>query len=135
MNYIYELPFGPGKTWLRSGPLSRLLASWQVSGVTTLGKGLAMVVTAPCSTNLPGVNCTPLRLRDPVIDGDQRTLNRYFDTAAFAEPPPFSLGTDSRTEPRLRIPGLNNFDVGIALNQRFAEQRVNLQFRAEFFSA
>jgi hypothetical protein len=135
MNYIYELPFGPGKTWLRSGPLARVVASWQVSGVTTLGKGLAMVVTAPCSTNLPGVSCTPLRVKDPVIEGDQRTLNRYFDTTAFAVPPPFSLGTDSRTQPRLRIPGLNNFDVGIGRNQRFAENRVNLQFRAEFFSA
>src|SRR5262249_35485813 len=62
MNYIYEFPFGPGKRWLRSGPVARVAANWQVSGVTTFAKGLAMVVSAPCSTNLPGVSCTPLRL-------------------------------------------------------------------------
>jgi hypothetical protein len=135
MNYIYELPFGPGRTWLRSGPLARVVGSWQVSGITTFGKGLAMVVTAPCSTNLPGVSCTPLRLKDPVLPADQRTIDRYFDTTAFAVPPAFSIGNDSRTEPRLRIPGINNFDVGIGRNQRFHGERVNLQFRAELFSA
>jgi TonB dependent receptor len=135
MNYIYELPFGPGKQWLRSGVLSRIAASWQVSGVTTFGKGLAMVVTAPCSTNLPGVSCTPLRYKDPVLASDERSINRYFDTTAFAVPPPFSLGNDSRTEPRLRTPGINNFDIGIGRNQRFRGERMNLQFRAELFSA
>ena len=49
-------------------------------------------------------------------------------------PPAFSIGNDSRTEPRLRIPGINNFDIGIGRNQRFREQRVNLQFRAEAFN-
>lgn len=135
MNYIYELPFGQGKKWMHSGPLSRVVASWQVSGVTTFGKGLAMVTSAPCSTNLPGVGCTALRQKDPVLAADDRTINRYFDTGAFAVPPPFSLGSDSRTQPRLRTPGANNFDIGIARNQKFREQRVNLQFRAELFSA
>jgi hypothetical protein len=134
-NYIYELPIGPGKSWLRGGPLARVVGNWQVSGITTFGKGLAMVVTSTCSTQLPGVNCTPLRQKDAVLPGEQRTIDRYFDTTAFGVPPPFSLGTDSRTEPRLRIPGINNFDVGVSRNQRFREQRMNLQFRAEFFSA
>ena len=135
MSYIYEFPFGPGKTWVRSGPVSRVLASWQVSGITTFAKGLAMVITAPASTQLPGVSATALRLKDPVLQADQRTIDRYFDTTAFAVPPSFSLGSDSRTEPRLRIPGISNYDLGMSRNQRFREQRINLQFRAEFFAA
>jgi hypothetical protein len=134
LNYVYELPFGPGKAHLSHGIASKLLGSWQVSGITTFGKGLPMVITGVSSTQLPGVSATALRLRDPVIPGDQRTIDRYFDTTAFAVAPSFSLGSDSRTQPRLRIPGINNFDMGIGRNQHFFEQRVNVQFRAEFFS-
>ena len=135
VNYIYEFPFGPGKKWMSHGALARVAANWQVSGISTFGKGLAMVVTAPCSTNLPGVGCTPLRLKDPVLPAGQKTIDRYFDTSAYAIAPPFSLGSGSRTEPRLRIPGIDNFDIGVGRNQTFREQRVNLQFRAEMFSA
>jgi hypothetical protein len=135
ISYVYELPFGPGKQWLGKGALARIVASWQVSGVTSFGSGVPLVITAPCSTNLPGVNCTPLRLKDPVLPSGQGTISHYFDTTAFAVPPAFSLGSDSRTEPRLRAPGINNFDLGISRNQRFREQRINLQFRAELFSA
>jgi hypothetical protein len=134
MGYIYELPFGPGKNWLRAGPLAAAVANWQLSGVTMFAKGLPMVVTTTCSTVI-GVGCTPLRLSDPVLPAEQRSIDHYFDTAVFATPPAFSMGTGSRTEPRLRIPGINNFDIGLSRNQRFKENRVNLQFRAEFFSA
>src|SRR5262249_40570696 len=133
MNYIYELPFGQGKTWLRTGPMARVMANWQVTGVTTFGKGLAMVITGSCSTNLPGVSCATLRLKDPVLPGDQRSVNRYFDTSAFALAPAFSLGSDSRTQPRLRAPGISACDIGIGRNQRFREGRINLQFRTELF--
>jgi hypothetical protein len=135
MNYIYELPFGPGKTWLKSGLLSHVLASWQVSGITTFASGQPMVIVGVNNTQLPGVSATALRLKDPVLPAEERTLNRYFDTTAFAVAPNFSLGNDSRTQPRLRIPGISTYDIGIGRNQRFFEQRVNLQFRAEMFNA
>jgi len=80
-------------------------------------------------------DCDPQRHLNILTTRDQRTINRYFDTTAFAVPPAFSICNDSRSEPRLRIPGINNFDIGIGRNQRFREQRVNLQFRAEMFSA
>jgi len=94
-----------------------------------------MVITTTCSTIIPGIGCTALRLKDPVLPGDARTIDRYFETSAFATPPAFSMGSDSRTEPRLRTPGINNFDIGISRNQRLKENRVKMQFRAEFFSA
>jgi hypothetical protein len=133
--YVYELPIGSGKAWLRRGPVSRIVANWQVSGATTFAKGLPMVITTTCSTVIPGIGCTALRQKDAVLAGEQRTIDRYFDTSAFATPPAFSMGSDSRTEPQLRLPGINNFDIGISRNQRFRENRVNVQFRAEFFSA
>jgi Metallopeptidase family M81 len=36
-----------------------------------------------------------------VLPSDERSIHRHFDATAFAVPPPFSLGDDSRTEPQL----------------------------------
>lgn len=128
LNYIYELPV----------PKSRLagaiLGRWQVSGITTFGAGLPMVITGPNNTRLPGVSATALRLKDPVLAGSSRTIDRYFDTTAFAPAPLYSLGSDSRTQPRLRIPGISTFDFSFSRSQRIRE-RVNIQFRGELYGA
>src|SRR5207248_10484589 len=33
MSYIYELPFGKGKTWATSGVPAKILGGWQTSGI------------------------------------------------------------------------------------------------------
>jgi hypothetical protein len=128
LNYIYELPLP------KSGLAGSVIGRWQVSGITTFGAGLPMVVTGPNNTRLTGVSATALRLKDPVLPADQRTLDRYFDTSAFAAAPLYSLGSDSRTQPRLRIPGMNTWDLVFSRSQRIRE-RVNLQFRCEMYGA
>ena len=133
-NYIYELPFGRGRKWLNTGLGSRLLGRWQFSGVTTFSRGLPMVITSPNNTRLPGVGAAAVRLKDPVLPDAQRTLDRYFDTTAFLPAPTYSLGNDSRTQPKLRIPGLNTFDLNISRSQPIGE-RMNVQFRGELFNA
>lgn len=133
LNYIYEFPFGPGKRWLGGGWAGRLLSHWQLSGITTFGKGLPIVITGPNNTRLPGIGATALRLKSPLLVGG-RSLDRWFDTSAFAPAPTFSLGNDSRTQPNLRTPGIKTFDLSLSRNQRIKE-RVNLQFRTEFFNA
>jgi hypothetical protein len=134
VNFVYDLPFGPGKTWLNHGIGGHILGRWQVSGIATFAKGLPMVITGPNNTRLPGVSATALRLKDPVLPDDQRTLDRWFDTSAFAPAPTYSIGNDSRTQPRLRTPGINTADLMVGRNQPIKE-RMNLQFRAEFFNA
>lgn len=134
LNYIYELPFGTAKRWLGHGWGGRILGNWQVSGVTTLGKGLPVVITGPGNTRLPGVNATPLRLKSPVLPKSEQTLDRWFDTSAFGPAPAYSLGSGSRTEPNLRVPGMKTFDIGLSRSQRIRE-RMTVQFRAEFFNA
>jgi len=133
-NFIYELPFGPGGAWLKNGLPSKIVGKWQMSGIATLSKGLPMIITGPNNTRLPGVGAVALRLKDPVLSADDRTLTRYFDTSAFLPAPTYSLGTDSRTQPRLRGPGIKTLDFIVSRNQPIRE-RVNLQFRAEFFNA
>jgi hypothetical protein len=126
LNYIYELPLP------RQGLAGKILGRWQVSGITTFGAGLPMVITGPNNTRLPGVSATAVRSKDPVLSSP--TIDRWFDTTAFAPAPTYSIGNDSRTQPRLRTPGLNSWDLSFSRSQRFRE-RVNLQFRGELYGA
>ena len=40
VSYVYELPFGKGKSMLTSGPLSYVLGNWRTSGVYTYYSGI-----------------------------------------------------------------------------------------------
>ncbi|HUS06182.1 MAG TPA: carboxypeptidase regulatory-like domain-containing protein [Bryobacteraceae bacterium] len=134
-NYIWDLPFGPGRKWLHGGVLAHVIGGWQISGITTLGKGLPLVVSGANSSRLPGVGGSAAdRLRSPLLPEGQQTIERWFDTGAFAEAQPYTIGNDSRTQPNLRGPGIRTFDLGLHRNQRIREG-INLQFRAEFFNA
>ena len=126
INHIYELPFGPGKRLAGLGALA--------SVITTFGKGLPLVITGPNNTRLPGVSAAAVRLRDPVLDAASRTLDRYFDTSAFQPAPTYSLGNDSRTQPRLRGPGISSVDLSLSRSQ-IVRERISIQFRAELYGA
>ena len=47
IGWVYELPFGKGKAWLNSGPVSYILGNWQVNGVMSAYTGVPFTVTAP----------------------------------------------------------------------------------------
>jgi Carboxypeptidase regulatory-like domain/TonB dependent receptor len=133
-SYVYQFPFGKGQRWLRKGLLSSILGNWQTSGVVSLLKGRPVIITGTAATHLPGVSATAVRLYSPVLPAGQQTLDRWFDTGAFMNPAPFTLGNDSRTQPNLRGPGEQNFNLSLSRSQRIKEG-VNMQFRAEFFNA
>ena len=133
-NYIWELPFGPGRRWAASGLRSRLLGNWQLSGITTFGSGLPLVITGPNNTRLPGVSAVAVRHYSPKLPEGSQTLERWFDTSAFVAAPSFSIGNDSRTQPDLRTPGMNTWDISIARTQRIREG-VRVQLRGELFNA
>lgn len=133
-NYIYELPWGQGRRWISRGVAGRVVGNWQLSGITMFGKGFPIVITGPNNTRLPGVSATALRVKSPILPEGQQSIDGWFDPGAFGPAPTFSLGNDSRTQPNLRAPGIKTFDLGLSRSQRIRE-RMNLQFRAEFFNA
>jgi hypothetical protein len=132
-NFIYQLPFGHGKKWLSQGVSSYILGNWEVSGILTLQTGTPVVIQPACNTQLPGIGCYALRLHDPNLTSGQ-SANKWFDTTAFASTPLYSLGTDSRTEPNLRNPGLQNLDALLSRSQPIGE-RMQIQLRAEFYNS
>lgn len=130
--YVWQLPFGPGQARFNKGVLAKVVGAWQVNGILSLNKGFPMVITAPNVTNLPGMSSRAIRLHSGVLAQGQ-TPDHWFDTAAFIPATPYTFGTDSRTQPDLRAPGLRNLDFSLTRNQRVGE-KTNVQLRAEIFN-
>ena len=53
----------------------------------------------------------PNRVGDPELPSDERSVNRWFNTAAFATAPQFTLGTASRNP--VRGPSYRNVDLAL----------------------
>ena len=127
-NFGYELPFGSGHRWVGNGVAGKIVGNWQVSGILTFENGQPVVITGPNNTQLPGISSYAMRLHDPHLASGQ-SIARWFDTTAFTSAPLFSLGTDSRTQPNLRNPGIVNADLGLSRYQPITEH-MRLQSRA-----
>ncbi len=116
LNYLYELPFGEGRTYLnRSGWMDGLLGGWSLSGVTSIRSGTPIILR-PLFNNTGGVTQD---LRVNILPGinphiENPSAFQWFNPAAFIQPPDFTLGDGPRTHPSLRNPGFQNFDMSIA---------------------
>ncbi len=135
LGYFYELPFGAGKPFY-SHPnwLGRELASgWQVSGTATAETGLPLEITATDTSNTGGIHT---QVADRVCDGrlssDQRSIQKWFNTACFVQPAAGRLGSSGRNV--LTGPSLLNFDISAFKKFPFGEQKF-VQFRTDFFNA
>ncbi|MDX1978950.1 MAG: TonB-dependent receptor [Bryobacteraceae bacterium] len=133
-NAIWDLPAGPGRRFLKSGPLGQILGGWQLSVLGTAHTGAPYGVTTQQNT-CECFSSGPQRadiLRDPGLESGERSTARWFDTAAFAQPGRFRFGNSARSIGR--SPGRVNFDLGIMKNFKLNE-RARLQFRGEMFNA
>jgi hypothetical protein len=133
-SFVYNLPFGNGETFARdaTGLKNAVIGGWQVNGIYTWQRGFPLTITAADAGGLNdtfGTNRADL-VGDP--DAGERTVNQWFNTAAFAQPAPGALGNLGRNTER--GPGLNNLDL--ALFKNFTVTRgIRLQFRLESFNA
>ena len=135
ISHLYDLPFGKGKRWANNGPITHVIGGWQWNGITVFQSGRPILITAPDDTNLFNFQYTngrADRLKSGVLSSGQ-TLDKWFDTTAFARAKPFTVPTDSLTQPNLRGPGRKSLDMSIFKNTQFME-RYTLQFRAEVFN-
>jgi Carboxypeptidase regulatory-like domain/TonB dependent receptor len=131
--FVYELPFGPSKTWAKSGVSSAILGGWQMNGLFSAYKGRQYTLTASdASLNMPGNLQTPDQVKDTVEEfgnvGDDGT---FFDTSAFARVTEVRFGNVGRNT--MRGPGVVNLDLSLFRTFKLTEQ-FQLQFRAEAFN-
>jgi hypothetical protein len=138
-SYVWEVPVGKGRRfgnhWGTAADL--LLGGWQVTGIHTLQSGLGLTATLGGSTvlNIGGERRTrPNLIGNPVLSDSQRTLDRWFNTDAFAafNPAPQAFGTAGVGI--MRGPGYVNFDFTLAKSFHLTERHY-FQFRTELFNA
>ncbi|MEO5898015.1 MAG: TonB-dependent receptor [Vicinamibacterales bacterium] len=111
-SFVSELPFGAGKPWLNDGVGAAILGGWTLSGIYTARSGMPFTVTQ--STNNVGAGATGL----PDVVGDpqgQRTVDNWFNVAAFAPVPSGQFGNAGRNT--VRGPRYATFDT--SLQRRF----------------
>jgi hypothetical protein len=136
ISYVYELPFGQGKRYLSgiNGLANAFIGGWQINGITTLRGGQFLSVASNVNN---GAGSRSQNRADAtgvaaVIPSDQRTAMRWFDPAAFIDPPYTRYGTSGVGV--YLGPGSQNTDLSAFKNTRITERFV-LQFRAEAFNA
>ena len=137
LSFIYDLPFGAERRW-KAGErrfLNILVSDWQLSSIVTFESGRPFTPRLGTDNSNTGnvggffAHDRPNVVGNPGLD--DQTPDRFFNTAAFAIPPPYTFGNAGRNV--LLGPGLNNFDVALLKQFQFSGSRV-LQFRTEFFN-
>ncbi|MGH9752221.1 MAG: TonB-dependent receptor [Blastocatellia bacterium] len=137
-NWIYELPFGQGRRFLREGFAEKILGGWQLTGLAQARTGRQLTITTPRTTaagDLPDRNNT--NQRPDLVPGvslippDGQTVDRWINPAAFSIPPLGRWGTAGRS--LLSGPGLLQFDLGLGKRVPFSEGR-SVEFRWEAFN-
>ena len=138
-NFLWLLPFGPGKRYLSNpGPASHLLGDWQFNGIVTLQTGTPFSVTAPNDgllgfTHSVYANCVGDPFAGRTTDHSQYTTTGFWlNPAAFAPPVDGTFGTCAPF--KFYGPGIHMWDLSLFKDFRFTE-RWRVQFRAEFFNA
>jgi len=131
-SYVYDLPFGRGKAFLANANrfVEGALGGWTVAGITTLTSGRMVNLSVQGNPSNTGGPDRPDVVGDWRL-GDQRSLDRWFNTAAFVRNAQFAFGNAGRN--LIEAPGSVSFDF--AIYKHFAlRERVRIQFRAEAFN-
>ena len=157
---LYELPFGKGKKWLKSGPASWILGNWQANFIAQARTGAPfnLIVTGDLAnlrgsgSSAPNNYLRPNLLADPYVAGpvaanpdpncqktisqggraaDQtRTIVSWFNPCAFGIPSG-AFGNFGRNV--LRGPAVYNADVSVFKSVPIGE-RFKVQLRVEAFN-
>ncbi len=134
-SYSYNLPFD------RFGGPKRLTNGWAVSGITRFSTGLPVTLVETDDQSLLGTAFggpitlpvdTPNFVGPLTLSNPRNSAQRqFFNPSAFAQS---GLGVEGDSRRRFfHGPGTNNWDLALLKNTGITE-RVNVQFRAEFFN-
>jgi hypothetical protein len=130
---VWDLPMGAGRPRQARGVLGAIVNDWTVTSLITLQSGMPIAVTQTTNFNaFAGFGVQrPNLVGDPTKPADQRTPTQWFNTAAFAIAPVFTIGTASRNPVR----GPSYRDVDFALIRRVpVHAGSSIEIRAEIFN-
>jgi Carboxypeptidase regulatory-like domain/TonB dependent receptor len=122
--YTYSFP--RVRNWGRIA--EAVLSQWEMSGITRYQSGNQFTVTWDSAIGNRRVDYLGGEIELPA---DERTVDRWFNTDAFARAPTSRRGTSSIRS----VPGPSMQLWDLSLRKRFAlTERWNLQFQADFFN-
>lgn len=127
---VYELPFGKGKPFLSNNFAGKIFGGFTLGLLGTVQTGAPFTVGTQTNNTFAfsaGAQRADL-IGVPNLPSGERTPERYFNTAAFAQPANGRFGTSGKGI--LRGPGLVNFDASLLRDFSFSET-TRLQLRAE----
>jgi hypothetical protein len=131
---IYEIPVGKNIT----GAGGKLVRGWEVAAVLRYASGNPLSIGGGPPLPIFGGGNRPDSVRgvaacanisgtfDPAVDS-------YLNPAAFVQPAPYTFGTTPVTEPNCRSFPIFNEDFSV-IKRTYIKERMNLEFRAEFFN-
>ena len=132
----YELPFGPGKLWMKNatGAAAKIVGGWQVNGILTLLSGFPFTPVIGSNRSGDGDTRNPDRpslnpsFSGPIVLGQ---VGQWYNPNAFILPQAGTYGNLGRGV--FTGPALADLDASLFKNVSLSEH-TGLQFRAEFFN-
>ena len=130
---VWDLPMGAGRAHPLQGVMGAILNDWSVTSLITLQSGVPVAVTQTTNFNsFAGFGLQrPNQVADPTLPANQRTPSQWFNTAAFAIAPVFTLGSASRNP--IRGPSYRNVDFAL-IRRVPIHAGASLEIRAEIFN-
>jgi hypothetical protein len=139
-SYTYDLPVGRGKAFLghTNAVVNAVLGGWETTGIWRFTDGRPEILSLSGGQSLPTYGAQQPNLIGPLRCASSDILNQYFANPDVAVvPPPFTVGTASRTDGSCRQPGTANSNLAIYKEFPLARLRegARLQFRLETYNA
>jgi Carboxypeptidase regulatory-like domain len=141
-NFIYDLPFGRGRSFASNAPrwLDEAIGGWSVSGLPSVHSGNAYFMAsnafvAGYANDAPGILVGPVSdLKSHINGGKGQPLYAFANpstaNADYTGPVGFNIG------PRNNLRGPSYFDIDMGLAKAFPIwETVSLKFRADAFNA
>jgi hypothetical protein len=133
LSAVYELPFGSGGRFVAHTPvLSQAIGHWKISTVAQFQKGYPYNVSQGDGLNIFSGGQYTTKVGNPDLPRGSRTVQKWFNTDAFATTPQDTLGNAPRAS--LYGPGQNVWDLSLMRDIPLWE-RVSLTFRADAHNA